>query len=79
MTCSMAVMQENDFGYLHLRLYMQTEGTPGLVNKTPCGNILFCFTAVISLRGFFFFFSGGVGSPSLCVLVKIDRHPCVTK
>lgn len=22
---------------------------------------------------------GGVGSPSLCVLVRIDRHPCVTK
>ena len=52
-----------------------------LVNKTACKNILFCFTAVISLRGFlfFFFFAGGWGSPSLCVLVKIDRRPCVTE
>lgn len=41
-----------------------------LVNKTACKNILFCFTIVI-LEIFF--------GPPLCVLVKIDKHPCVTK
>lgn len=57
---------------------MQTEGTLALVTKTACKNILFCFTAVLSLRGLFFFSRGqGWGSPFLlCVLVKPTGTMC---
>lgn len=43
-----------------------------LMNNTAGKNILFCFPIVIPLSDFFF-------CPSLCVLVRIDKHLCVTK
>lgn len=43
-----------------------------LMNNTAGKNIWFCFPIVISLSDFF-------SCPSLCVLVRIDKHPCVTK
>lgn len=44
-----------------------------LRNNTAGKNILSCFPIVVSLSQIFF------PCPSLCVLVRIDKHPCVTK
>lgn len=47
-----------------------------LRNKTACRTISFCFPIVITLREVVVVCV--CFGPSLCVLAKIDKHPCVT-
>ena len=59
----MAVMKENDFGYLHLRWYMQNEGTPGTCEQNSMQKyfVLFYRCNLFERFSFFFFLPGDGG------------------